>query len=164
MRKFNNYGNAMASVAPVAFAPASTTESMFGVSLMHFLCDNRKYCINSSFAPSANLAYSIGKIQPVGNDTYAVEVFITGTLTYLPHRPVPCGCNPCGEVCPVQEPVYAKAIVNVYSTAVPTPTVAGSGVAVVNPANVVDCCTVTNAVQILSEFTVTVVAATTTEG
>lgn len=160
MKGINNYGNAFATVSPVAFQPASTTASLFGLSLMHILCENRRICINSSFAPTANLNYSVGTIQAVGNDVYAVEVFISGTITYLPYRAVPSGCTPCGNVCPKSEPIYSKVIVYVYSTTVPTIAVAGSGTIVVNPANVADCCTITNAVQLLTEFTLTRTPAT----
>lgn len=158
MKGINNYGNAFATVSPVAFQPASTTASLFGLSLMHILCENRRICINSSFAPTANLNYSVGTIQAVGNDVYAVEVFISGTITYLPYRAVPSGCTPCGNVCPKSEPIYAKVVVYVYSATAPSITVTGSGVVVVNPTNVDDCSTVTNAVQLTTEFTLTLAA------
>ena len=160
MKNINLYGNATAVASVVAFSPTSTTAALFGLSLTHILCNNRRICVNPSFTPTANLNYSIGSITAVGNDVYAVEVLMSGNLTYLPHRPVPCGCTPCGDICPVSEPIYSKVIVYVYSTTVPIITVAGSGTIVVNPANVADCCTITNAVQLLTEFTLTLTPAT----
>lgn len=160
MKNFNSYGNAHAVASVVAFSPASTTATLYGLSLMHMLCDNRRVCINSAFSPTASLNYTVGTIKAVGNDVYAVEVFMSGSLTYLPHRAVPSGCTPCGNICPVSEPIYSKVIVYVYSTTVPTIAVSGSGTIVVNPANVADCCTITNAVQLLTEFTLTLTPAT----
>ena len=122
----------------------TTTESTYVIDLLHYLCGNRKVCINGYYPLTANLQYRVvGTPQPIGNGLYNCDILITGQVTYMPYR---CGqsCN-CGQ-CPITDNIYATVSVPVASATIPTLT--GGDVVEVIPANVKDCCNVANAVGI----------------
>ena len=130
-------------------APGATeTSATYVVEMTHFTCGNKKICANGSFPVTANLNYRVmGTPQSVGNETYQVDVMITGQVTYMPYVSGQgmCGCN----VCPVTENVWATVSVPWASSDTPD-VVAGNALA--NPTNLKDCCSITNAVSIVDSF------------
>ena len=147
----NNY-NGQTYVNTCIPAPGGTaTDATYVVDLTHYTCGNRKICANGAYPVTADLNYRLsGSPQLVGNDTYVQDVLITGTCTYMPYRngqnQCGCGCN-----CPVTENIWATVSVPVGSATAPTLT-AGSTIAA--PTNLRDCCSVTNAVSLVSSFNV----------
>lgn len=129
-------------------APGATaTDATYVVDLTHFCCGNRKICANGAYPITADLNYRVlGTPQLVGNDTYQCDVFISGTVTYMPYIcGQDCGCN----VCPRTENIWATVSVPVASATIPTIT---KGDAVAQPTNVRDCCSITNAISIVDSF------------
>ncbi len=135
-------------------APGATAESaVYVVDLTHYTCGNRKICANGAYPVTANLNYRvIGAPQSVGNNTWQVDVLITGQVTYMPYvqgqNRCGCGCN----ACPVTENIWASVSVPVASAT--TPLVEG-GEAIAQPTNLRDCCSITNAVSIVDSFAFT---------
>ena len=148
------YNNGQTYVNTCIPAPGATAESaVYVVDLTHYTCGNRKICANGSFPVTADLNYRVmGTPESVGNDTYQVDVLITGTCTYMPYvnGQGQCGCG--SRVCPVTENVWATVSVPVASAT--TPTVTG-GSAIAAPTNLRDCCSITNAVGIVDSFALT---------
>jgi hypothetical protein len=144
----NNY-NGQTYVNTCIPAPgASATDATYVVDLTHYTCGNRKICANGSYPTTGILNYRIvGAPQSVGNDTYQVDVLITGSVTYMPYRSGSdqCGCN----VCPVTENVWATVSVPVSSATVPTVT---QGEVIASPTNLKDCSSLTNAVSLVGSF------------
>ena len=133
-------------------APGATaTDATYVVDLTHYTCGGRKICANGAYPIGATLAYrALNAPQPVGNDTYQVDILITGTVTYVPHN---CNCN-CA--CPVTENIYATVSVPVASATAPTVT---AGEVIAAPQAQRDCCNITNAVSLVGSFNLTSTAA-----
>ena len=152
------YNNGQTYVDTCIAAPGSTaTEATYVVDLTHYTCGNRKICANGAYPITGDLNYkALGLPQPVGNDTYVVDVLITGTCTYKPYRN---GQSQCGGGCncPVTENVWATVSVPVTTATAPT-IVAGNDV-IASPTNMKDCCSITNAVSLVGSFNVTAGAA-----
>ena len=131
-------------------APGATAESAtYVVDLTHYTCGNRRICANGAYPVSADLNYKVvGAPESVGNDTWQVDVLITGTCCYMPYV---CGQGKCGgcNVCPVTENVWASVSVPVSSATAPTIT---AGDVIATPTNLRDCCSVTNAVSLVGSF------------
>lgn len=74
------------------------------------------------------------------------------TVGYMPYSngQNTCGCNSCNR-CPVTENVWTTLSVPVTSATTPTIT---AGVCECAPANLRDCCNVTNAMSITTSFNV----------
>lgn len=136
-------------------APGATAaDATYVVDLTHYNCGNRKICASGAYPLTAKLNYeAMGAPRPVGNDTYQLDILITGTLTYVPFR---CGqpnnCCPC----PVTENIWTTVSVPVASAAVPTIT---PGDTVASPTNLSDCSNITNAVSLVSSFNLAAAAA-----
>ena len=129
-------------------APGATaTDATYLVDLTHYTCGNRKICANVAYPVSAQLTYQVYNApRAVGNDTYVVDILVTGTCSYMPYR---MGDNQCGCNCPVTENVWAVVSVPVASDTVPTIT---AGTVIANPTNLRDCCNLTNAVSLVGSF------------
>ena len=129
-------------------APGATaTDATYVVDLTHYTCGNRKICANGAYPVSAQLSYQVyNPPRAVGNDTFVVDILITGSCSYMPYRngQGQCGCN-----CPVTENVWAIVSVPVASETVPTIT---AGTVLANPTNLTDCCNLTNAVSLVGSF------------
>ena len=129
-------------------APGATaTDATYVVDLTHYTCGNRKICANGAYPVSSQLTYQVYNApRSVGNDTFVVDILITGTVSYMPYRngQGQCGCN-----CPVTENVWAVVSVPVSSATVPTIT---AGTVLANPTNLSDCCNLTNAVSLVGSF------------
>lgn len=151
----NNGQTYLNSLVPLPGATAAS--ATYVMELTHYTCGNRKICINGAFPLTANLNYTILGIQSVGNNAYNLDVLVSGTCTYMPYRQGQnCGCGCQGSPCPVTENIWTTISVPVASETEPTIT---AGTCKVSPANVKDCCNVTNAVAITTSFNV----ATTTQ-
>lgn len=139
----------------VTGTPVATTQTYY-VDLLHYLCGNRKICVSSSYPLSSSLSYTVGTPEYVGNDTYSFPIVVTGSVTYIPYVRNSCGCNPC----PMQDFIMTQFSVPVYSaTGTPTATVV-AGTTQTNPANVEDCCSLTNSCEIETSIVVNSVAPT----
>lgn len=137
----------VSELVPVPAAEASTTTGYLLV-LEHFFCGGRKMCINSGYPVSSNLSYRVLNVELLSTGVYSATIAVTGTITYLPYRR---SCeNSCP--CPVTEPVFTEFAVPV--TTATTPTISGGGV-IVSAANVKECCSLCDAVQIETSITVT---------
>lgn len=132
----------------------TATSQVYALDFTHWLCGNRKICINSSFPLSGVLMFHVADITFLGQNTYDVTINYTGQVSYLPY--VKGGCNPCCEPCPKTDYIFGQFTVPVISaTGVPTVVINTTGaLVVVSPANVEDCCNVTNAVDIETVITV----------
>ena len=128
-------------------APGATaTNATYVVDLTHYTCGNRKICANGAYPVTGNLSFRAqGAPQSVGNDTYVLDVLITGSVTYMPYRNGQNACG-CGCNCPVTENVWAVVSVPVTSDTVPTIT---AGDVLASPTNLRDCCSITNAVSLV---------------
>lgn len=142
-----NSNNGMTYVNTCIPAPGATaTDATYVLDLTHYLCGNRKVCVNASYPITADLNYQVRGVEAVGNDTFNCEILVYGTCTYQPHK---MGCN-CSS-CPVTDNIWA--VLSVPVTAATSPTLT-PGTSVCGPANVRDCCNVTNAVSITTSFNV----------
>lgn len=141
--------NGKTSVVFLTTIPGGTAaDANYLLSLDHFLCGNRKICINEAYPLTADLkAATVGQPVDVGNDCFCQEVLITGSVTYMPYV---SGCN-CG-VCPRQEQIFASICVPCSTNASPTVSI---GKSVAAPTNVQPCCTITNAVALTTSINVT---------
>ena len=150
----NNCRNGQTFVNTCIPAPGSTADNAtYVVDLTHYLCGNRKICANGAYPLSCDLKYkALSAPQPVGNDTYVLDVLITGNLTYMPYRQGQnqCGCG-CDCCCPKTDNVWATVSVPVTSADIPTIT---AGEVKADPTNLRDCCSLTNAVSLVGSFTV----------
>ena len=150
----NCNNNGMTYVNTCIPAPGATaTDATYVLDLTHYLCGNRKVCVNAAYPLTANLNYQVRGIEDVGNKTFNCDILVYGTVTYMPHKQ---GCNPCYPPCPLTDNVWT--VLTVPVTADTTPTIT-AGTCVCDPANVRDCCNVTNAVSIRTSFNVTQAAA-----
>lgn len=128
---------------------AAAGNATYAVDLTHYTCGNRKICANGAYPVTGDLKYkAVGTPQSVGNDAYVQDILITGTVTYMPYRQGQyqggCGCN-----CPVTENVWATVSVPVTTATSPTIT---AGDVIASPTNLKDCCSITNAVSLVSSF------------
>lgn len=144
-----NSNNGLTYVNTCIPAPGATaTDATYVLDLTHYLCGNRKVCVNGAYPITANLNYQVRGVEPVGNDTYNCEILIYGTCTYQPHKQ---GCGSCCNPCPLTDNIWA--VVSVPVTAATAPTIT-AGTCECSPANVRDCCNVTNAVSVRTSFNV----------
>ena len=141
-------------------APGATAaDATYVVDLTHYLCGNRKLCANGAYPITANLNYRVlNAPRAVGNDTYQVDILITGDVTYMPYRNGQCNCE-CN--CPRSENIYATVSVPWGAAAAPAVT---AGEAYASPANLRDCCSITNACSIVGSFNLATAAAASTGG
>lgn len=146
----NNGQTYLNSIVPV---PGATADSAtYVMDLTHYTCGNKKICINGAFPITADLNYKVLSVESCGNDCYNCDILCTGTVTYMPYRQGQnCGCGCQCNPCPVTENVWTTISVPVTSADIPTVT---KGIANCSPANVKDCCNVTNAMSITTSFTV----------
>ena len=147
---YNNNQNGRTFVNTVIPVPGATaTDATYVVDLTHYTCGNRKICANGAYPVNGQLAYQVYNApRPVGNDAWVVDILITGTCSYLPHRSGQSQCG-CGCTCPVTENVWAVVSVPVASATVPTIT---PGTVLANPTGLSDCCNITNAVSLVGSF------------
>lgn len=131
----------------------AATQQQYSVSLLQYLTCNRKICVTSAFPLSGALnAQVVGTPLAIGNDTYKVNIVITGTVTYQPYKR---NCNSCCQPSTRTEDVYIVLTADIYSTTTPTVTLGANAVTpVVSPANVQDCCNLTNVLEL--DFTLVV--------
>ena len=88
-----NCNNGMTYVNTCIPAPGATaTDATYVLDLTHYLCGNRKVCVNAAYPLTANLNYQVRGIEDVGNKTFNCDILVYGTVTYMPHKQ---GCNPC---------------------------------------------------------------------
>ena len=127
----------------------SATDTDYVIDLTHYLCGNRKVCANSAFPISCNLNYQVLSVDAVG-DAFVANLFISGQVNYKPYR---CG-NQCGcdDNCYRSDNVWATVSVPVTTSA--TPTITG-GTVKCAATNLRDCCSVSNAVSLVTSFNVT---------
>ena len=131
-------------------APGATaTDATYVADLTHYLCGNRKLCANGAYPITGDLNYRVvGAPQPVGNDTFVVDILITGNVTYMPYRNGQSQCG-CECACPRTENVWATVSVPWGSATAPAVT---AGDVIASPTNLRDCCNVTNAVSMACSF------------
>ena len=150
----NNIRNGMTYVNTCIPAPGATdTDATYVLDLTHYLCGNRKVCTNAAYPITANLNYQVQGIEDVGNKTFNCDILVYGTVTYMPYKQ---GCNSCCNPCPQTDNIWATLSVPVTADTTPTIT---AGTCVCTPANVRDCCNVTNAVSVTTSFNVAQAAA-----
>ena len=97
-------------------APGATaTSATYVVDLTHYCCGNRKICANGAYPVTGELSYkAMGLPESVGNDSYVLDVLVTGNVTYMPYRNGQNSCG-CGCNCPITENVWATVSVPVTS-------------------------------------------------
>lgn len=135
--------------------PTATTQ-VYALDFTHWLCGNRKICINSSYPLSGAMNFNVIDVVSLGQNTWNATISYTGQVSYLPHVR---GGNQCCDPCPKSDFVYGQFTVPVNSVTAPTVTLNTTGAkVVVSPANVDDCCNITNAVEIETVLTVTTAA------
>lgn len=124
------------------------TDTSYVIDLTHFLCGNRKVCANSAFPISCNLNYQVLSVEAVG-DAFVANIFISGQVNYKPYR---CG-NQCGfdDNCYRTDNIWATVSAPVTTAAIPTVT---GGAVKCAAANLRDCCSVSNAVSLVTSFNV----------
>ena len=132
--------------------PGATAEdATYVIELTHFLCGNRKVCANSAFPIAANLNYQVLSVQDVGNGAYNANIFITGQVSYKPYRSGYNGGCECEDNCYRNDNVWATVSVPVTTADAPLIT---AGVTNCAATNLRDCCSVSNAVSIVTSFNV----------
>lgn len=144
-----NNNNGMTYVNTCIPAPGATaTDATYVCDLTHYMCGNRKVCTNAAYPITADLNYQVRSVESVGNDTYNCEILCYGTCTYMPYKQ---GCGSCYTPCPQTDNIWA--VLSVPVTASTTPTIT-AGTCSCSPANVRDCCNVTNTISITTSFNV----------
>ena len=143
-------------------ATGATAESAtYVMDLTHYTCGNRKICINGAFPMTANLNYQVLSVQSVGNETYNCDILVSGTCTYMPYRQGQnCGCGCQCNPCPITENIWTSLSIPLETSDIPE---VNAGTCIVTPANVRDCCNVTNALSITTSFNVVSKAAAAAE-
>lgn len=138
--------NGKTTVVALTTIPGGTAANAnYQLQLVHYLCGNRKLCINEAYPLVADLKFTpVGVPVSIGNGQYCCEVAVTGTVTYMPY-----GCN-CG--CARQDQVFCSICVPCSAATAPTIT---AGTPVAAPTNVQPCCNITNAVAITTSLNVT---------
>ena len=145
----NNGSTIVNTCIPVPGATA--TDATYVIDLPHYLCGNRKVCANSAFPIAANLAYQVLSVEDLGNGAFNANIFITGQVSYKPYR---CGNNNgcgCEDNCYRNDNIWTTVSVPVTSATAPTIT---AGLCKCAPANLTDCCSVSNAVSVVTSFNV----------
>ena len=132
----------------IPFPGATATAATYVVDLTHYFCGNRKVCANSAFPIAANLNYQVLSVDEVGKGVYNATIFVTGQISYKPYRN---GCNSCGceDNCYRTDNVWATISVPVTSADTPTIT---PGICKCAATNLRDCCSVSNAVSVVTSF------------
>ena len=154
MSCYHNGETYINSVIPAAGATA--TDATYVVDLTHYLCGNRKMCANSAYPVTADLNYKVlNSPRSVGNDTYQVDILISGIVTYMPYRNGQC-YNGCDCNCPRSENIWATVSVPWSSATAPAIT---AGEAYASPTNMRDCCSITNACSCTGSFNLATAAA-----
>jgi len=130
---------------------ATATDATYVLDLTHYLCGNRKVCANSAFPIAANLNYQVLSVDDLGDGAYNANLFITGQVSYKPYRN---GNNSCGceDNCYKTDNIWASLSVPVTTATAPTIT---AGTCKCEATNLRDCCSVSNAVSIVTSFNVT---------
>lgn len=156
MCKCKNGATIAQNVIAVPTGTASATTQEYMVDLLHYLCGNRKVCVNGQFPLSAVLNFSlVGSPTSIGNDAYSCTINVTGSLTYEPF------VQGCCNVCPRQDYIGLQITIPVYSaTGVPTVTLSNASSVVDCSTIANNCCTITNMVRMQTSFVVNVVAPT----
>ena len=156
----NNSNNGSTFVNTCIPVPGATAEdATYVIELTHFLCGNRKVCANSAFPIAASLNYQVLSVDDVGNGAYNANIFITGQVSYKPYR---SGCNntcDCEDNCYRNDNVWATVSVPVTTAEAPLIT---AGTTKCAATNLRDCCSVSNAVSIVTSFNVGTKAAAAT--
>lgn len=152
MCKCRNGETVLTSLAVVPTGTQSATSQEYMLDLTHYLCGNRKVCINGSYPLQGVLNFSLdGTPVSVGNNAYAVTINVTGSVAYKPYM------QGCCEVCPRQDLVGLKVVIPVYSaTGVPTVALSNaSSIVATSAVATQDCCTITNVVRMVTSLIVT---------
>lgn len=135
------------TLVPVPGGTATDTD--YVIDLTHFLCGNRKVCANSAFPIACDLKYQVLSVEAVG-DAFVANIFITGQVSYKPYRQC---CNQCGceDNCYRTDNIWATVSVPVTTADIPTVT---GGAVKCAATNMRDCCSVSNAVSLVTSFNV----------
>lgn len=143
------------SIIPVENGTSVATQQQYYLDFTHYLCNNRKICVTGSYPLIASLTYQVKDVSYVGQKTYAATIVYSGQVSYLPYQK---GCNPCCDPCPKSDFIFGSFSVPVYSaTGVPTVDLDTANQNIlVSPANVEDCCNITNAVELETTLIVNV--------
>lgn len=139
------------SVTAIPTGTASATTQEYAVDMQHYLCGNKKICVNGQFPLSGVVNFSLaGTPVSIGNDAYLCTINVTGSLTYEPF------VQGCCNVCPKQDYIGLQITVPVYSTTgVPT-VVLSNTASVVNCSPIAyHCCDITSVVRMQTSFVVT---------
>ena len=136
------------TLVPVPGGTATDTD--YVIDMTHYLCGNRQVCANSSFPISCNLNYRVLSVEAVG-DAFVANIFISGQVSYKPYRSGNGYCG-CEDNCYKTDNIWATCAVPVTTAA--TPTVTGGAVNA-QAANLRDCCSVSDAVSLVTSFNVT---------
>ena len=157
MCKCKNGATIARGLVAVPTGTASVTTQEYMVDLLHYLCGNRKVCVNGQFPLSATLNFGlVGNPVSIGNNAYACTINVTGSLTYEPF------VQGCCNVCPRQDYIGLQIVVPIYSaTGMPSVTLS-------NTSSIVDCstlatsncCTLTNEVRMVTSLVVNTTAPT----
>lgn len=152
MNNCNKNGKTVLNSILLSGVPTATSQ-VYALDFTHWLCGNRKICINGSYPLIGSMNFQVRDVTFIGQNTYNVTIGYNGQVSYLPYVK---GCNPCCDPCPKSDFVFGQFTVPVISaTGVPTVTLnTTNSIVVVSPANVDDCCNVTNAVEIETTLTV----------
>lgn len=142
-------------ILPVPDSSPSSSVETYYLSLVHFLCGNRKICVNASYPLTGDMHYKIQDVSFLGQNTYGVTVLAYGEVHYVPYIP---NNGQCCSPCPKVDYIFEQFTIPVYNRqGAPNVNICNeSSVVDVSPANVKDCCSVTNAVQIDTVFSVSV--------
>lgn len=164
MCKCNNKdGQTILTKNVVPNAKAASGGTIYALDFLHYLCHNRRICVNSQYPLSGSVSFNVGEITSIGQSVYAVVINYVGSITFIPYQKcVPTSCCTDKIPCAVSEPIFGSEVFYVFSETTPTVTVDTTGaITVVEPANITDCCTVTNAVNIYTTMTVNTTTPTT---
>ena len=141
--------------------PGATAEdATYVIDLTQYLCGNRKVCANSSFPIAAVLNYQVVSVDNVGNGAYNANIFITGQVSYKPYKSGNNYC-PCEDNCYRTDNVWATVSVPITVADAPAVTAGDCKCAATNLS---DCCSVSNAVSIVTSFNVVSKAAAASDG
>ena len=136
------------TLVPVPGGTATDTD--YVIDLTHYLCGNRKVCANSAFPITADLNYKVLSVEPAG-DAYAANIFISGQVNYKPYRNGSSSCG-CEDNCYKTDNVWCTCSIPLTTST--TPTVTGGDVNA-SATNLRDCCSISNAVSLVTSFNVT---------
>lgn len=152
-----NGDTVLQSINLVPTGTLTATSQEYMLDLVHYLCGNRKVCINGSYPLQGVLNFAVnGSPISIGNNAYEVTIDVTGSVNYRPY--IPNCCDPC----PRQDFVGLKIVVPVYSaTGVPTVTLdSASSIVATSAVATQDCCSVTNEIRMVTSLIVNTTAPT----